>query len=155
MCIVQDDPTDWEIESAKMHQYYSQTFLNISIASSPNLRTPFLTDRDPIWIPFSFTAQTAVATQRFYARRVPRLYYGSRPDEGGDLFTRAWAFQEAALAPRSIHFARDDLIWECRKDYKGQHAAPTGLACHGSINNLTQLSDCTFAHCATHGKPSY
>lgn len=140
LCIIQGDQTDWETESANMHEYYSNAFLNISAASSTDHSTPFLTDREPIWHPFEVNT---ISQQRLYARRIPKATIPY--DKGGKLFTRAWAYQEAALSPRSVHFANDDLVWECRRHVKGQHAEPRGLRMSGAVGNAAKLSRCTHA----------
>ncbi|KAK7422558.1 hypothetical protein QQX98_001581 [Neonectria punicea] len=42
----------------------------------------------------------------------------SGPDQEHDdewpLLTRAWVFQERLLSPRMLHFAKKELVWECR-----------------------------------------
>lgn len=55
------------------------------------------------------------------------------------LATRAWAFQERLLSPRVMHFARDQVFWECCQAWK----AEDGLSGHdhrghgGIVSGLT------------------
>lgn len=34
---------------------------------------------------------------------------------GSPLTRRAWCMQERLLAPRVLHFAKDQILWECQK----------------------------------------
>ncbi|KAK3174698.1 hypothetical protein OEA41_001944 [Lepraria neglecta] len=45
LCIVQDDPLDWEDESAKMALIYADASLTIAASSAPNGETGLLADR--------------------------------------------------------------------------------------------------------------
>jgi hypothetical protein len=40
-----DLDTEWEVEAAKMAQYYSGTRVTIAVDSSPDSTTPFLSQR--------------------------------------------------------------------------------------------------------------
>ena len=40
--------------------------------------------------------------------------------------TRAWVVQERLLAPRTLHFGRDQLFWECRT-FEACESFPGGL----------------------------
>jgi hypothetical protein len=33
---------------------------------------------------------------------------------GAPLVGRSWVYQEIALSPKTVHFHRDELVWECR-----------------------------------------
>lgn len=39
--------------------------------------------------------------------------YVSSTPEFAPLLNRAWVFQESLLAPRTLHFHNEELIWEC------------------------------------------
>ncbi|KAK0636048.1 heterokaryon incompatibility protein-domain-containing protein, partial [Bombardia bombarda] len=54
ICIIQDDTHDWDVEASRMGFVYSQAFLVICGASSPNPSTPFLGPREPDWLPKQF-----------------------------------------------------------------------------------------------------
>ncbi|KAK3351081.1 heterokaryon incompatibility protein-domain-containing protein [Neurospora tetraspora] len=57
LCIIQDNKTDWEVESSRMGMVYSQAFVVICGASSSNPQTPFLGPREPEWLPKRFNLQ--------------------------------------------------------------------------------------------------
>ncbi|PSS18829.1 hypothetical protein M430DRAFT_101556, partial [Amorphotheca resinae ATCC 22711] len=87
LCIIQDDADDWEIESAKMASIYQNAYLTIAATASASSQDSLLNPRLP-------------ATS---LRKSP-------------LLRRAWAFQEMILSPRVLHFAEDQLYWQCRND---------------------------------------
>jgi len=133
LCIVQDSPDDWELESAKMCEYYSNTWINIAAVTSPDHTVSFLKDRDARWspVPFSLTEPSGQAYD-LSARRVPAMH---DPRQRGSLFSRAWAYQESALASRTIHFTDNDMVWECRYGTE-MH---TFLANHGPFGTSSML----------------
>src|SRR4051812_38751569 len=40
--------------------------------------------------------------------------------------TRAWVFQERLLSPRVVHFAKDQIFWECH-ELRASEGFPGGL----------------------------
>ncbi|KAH7316985.1 heterokaryon incompatibility protein-domain-containing protein [Stachybotrys elegans] len=117
LCIIQDSQEDWERESPKMGDYYEQSYLTIATAASPDPTVAFLGQRDEKWRPIKFDLLSRYhGPQAVYAQRLPT----TREDEG-QLFSRAWAWQEAALSSRTIYFAPSDLIWECWSRITPQH----------------------------------
>jgi hypothetical protein len=42
LCIIQDDASDWELESAKMASIYAHSYLNLAAIDSPNSHGGFL-----------------------------------------------------------------------------------------------------------------
>jgi len=112
LCIVQDSRDDWERESVKMCDYYSHSYLNIAAGASANHSVPLLGERDARWSPVAFPLTSRKRrTYNVFARRIPSFYDIT---QNGVLYSRAWAYQESALAPRTIHFTNNDLAWECR-----------------------------------------
>ncbi|RTE75713.1 hypothetical protein BHE90_009844 [Fusarium euwallaceae] len=120
LCIVQDDAQDWEIESAKMAQYYSLAHLTIAAETSSNGTVPFLRERDERWqamafkttdqdgSPFTYVAQEHYRSESY--TEGPKNYYPN----GCDLLpSRAWTVQESMLSNRIIHFTPSDMVWEC------------------------------------------
>ncbi|KAF5543003.1 het-domain-containing protein [Fusarium mexicanum] len=97
-----------------MCDYYENSFLTISTATSPNSTVPFLGPRDKRWYPTKLNLTNGSSSEDIYAQRIP-----SEPEEEGMLFTRAWTWQEAAMSSRTIYFTPSELIWEC-----SEHVAP-------------------------------
>lgn len=119
LCIIQDSQSDWELESLHMCDYYENSFLTISTATSPNSTIPFLGPRDKRWWPAKLNLTNGSSSEDVYAQRIP-----SEPEEEGMLFTRAWTWQEAAMSSRTIYFTPSELIWECLEHVVPQRYIP-------------------------------
>ncbi|KAI1022001.1 hypothetical protein LB504_007548 [Fusarium proliferatum] len=119
LCIIQDSQSDWELESLQMCDYYENSFLTISTATSLNSTIPFLGPRDKRWWPVKVNLTNGSSNEDVYAQRI-----ASEPEEEGLLFTRAWTWQEAAMSSRTIYFTPSELIWECSKHVVPQRYIP-------------------------------
>lgn len=115
LCIVQDSSKDWEIESAKMCQYYGNSILTISASSSPSSDVPIFTERDRRWWSRCFDLDLGDGVKvGLLAREHLQSTVEHCADGGGRLTTRGWVWQENVLASRVIRFGRSGLIWDCR-----------------------------------------
>jgi hypothetical protein len=119
MCIVQDSPTDWHAESSRMGEYYQGSEIMISALSSTSAADHMLHNRDhgPV-------VTIDIEGQRLGVRPLlesaasvtPYLksYWSARQDVlHQPLSKRAWTFQEYTMAPRILHFTREQIIWQC------------------------------------------
>jgi hypothetical protein len=121
LCIVQDDPHDWAVESAKMAEVYSRAALTIAAANSASADEGFLKPRArrrTVTLPFR-GAPGVISGYFTVAEPSPEdaneLRDHFRVDvEGGPLAARGWTLQERLLARRTVFFGRDQLHWECR-----------------------------------------
>ncbi|KAH7402830.1 heterokaryon incompatibility protein-domain-containing protein [Pyrenochaeta sp. MPI-SDFR-AT-0127] len=114
LCIVQDDKEDWERESARMADIYSQSYLALAATRAKHCEQGILGLR---------TNPPGTAILFHDAQGEYELYFQQRPRGLGDsedfinqlepLQRRAWVFQERILAPRTLHFGSDQLYWEC------------------------------------------
>ncbi len=149
LCIVQDDKADWEEESTKMADVYSNSFLNIATTfSDSSLRSCFsnrkiigFDSNDPAdrreleWPvksigiagdPGLFVRASHLTAHQHIADSSEGLRSTAAP-----LLERAWIFQERLLAPRTLHFDSTELIWECN----------TTLACECNMIAETCLTE--------------
>jgi hypothetical protein len=103
LCIVQNDDRDWSTQAQKMAAIYSNSYLTISAASG------LCAD----WGLFSNLSSVSIGT--LSARVVAHLPAASTEDSisAWPLLSRGWAFQERLLAPRVLHFGRDEMVWDC------------------------------------------
>ena len=117
-CILQDNQIEWEAEAAKMADVYGGCVFTLSALSSPDSTTPFLGDRH------SRPVDLGVATisygtweddVKIFIRRIPRCIRAEI--WRCPLSKRAWPLQEKILAPAVLHYARDQLIWECNENH--------------------------------------
>lgn len=108
LCILQGDREEWLSEGKKMAGVFRNAYCTIaasSAAGSPSgfLRRPRTPDN------FIFVPQSS---------RGPVYFCEDVDDFSGDvsqavLNSRAWVFQERALARRTIHFTERQTYWEC------------------------------------------
>jgi Heterokaryon incompatibility protein (HET) len=122
LCIIQDSAEDWAIESAKMAQYYKGGSVMISALASPgaghgilhprpsdtNAVNVSLHNHDLYIRPALEDAWSVIQDETHFHSRV-RQEISIQP-----LNTRAWTLQERLFAPRIIHYAAQQLIWQCK-----------------------------------------
>jgi hypothetical protein len=112
LCIIQDSVEDWQSESAVMGEVYQNAFCTIAATASEDGTGGLFFERDPLWrkpclIPVVFNGLYVnhfyCADQYEWAKKVSRA-----PLNG-----RSWVLQERLLSHRVLHFAADQLYWEC------------------------------------------
>ncbi len=122
LCIVQDDLLDWEAEAAQMANVYANAHVTISADAAPNALAGFLDAPSrtvvktvSVAVPDS-DAVIHFRKRGFLAEELPFHSWGDPDTSDGrsKLSTRAWVFQERILSPRTIHFAENEMAWECR-----------------------------------------
>ncbi|KAK2599937.1 hypothetical protein QQS21_005321 [Conoideocrella luteorostrata] len=108
LCIVQDDESDWELESRRMEAVFDNAYCTIAATSAKDCTVGFLntqpTKQQCIKVPTSSHGQVFICetTDDF-----------DRDVEDGILNKRAWVLQERALSCRTIHFTDSQTYWEC------------------------------------------
>jgi hypothetical protein len=124
LCIIQDDKEDWRRESALMATVYGQSGLNIAATAAPDGQTGCLFPRDPVWGQKRQIKVEVDREIRTYDYADSRLLINSVFN--APLNTRAWVLQERLLAPRTLHFGTNEIIWECSTKYACR-AFPEGI----------------------------
>lgn len=105
LCILQDDPEDWRTEGSKMATIYENSYITIAATNSAGPHDGLCS---PVPEDDLYVVRTPEEHFKLHVRDGDTApYYGSMP-----LAKRAWAFQEHVLAPRVVHFAKDELFWE-------------------------------------------
>ncbi|KAK3906386.1 heterokaryon incompatibility protein-domain-containing protein [Staphylotrichum tortipilum] len=111
LCIIQENAADWAAEAGRMSAVYANSFLNLSATASSSSRDrfPALDERqhEPRFVGTAWPEELGGLYQVF-----DPLFWDDRVTSTR-LASRGWIFQERALAPRVLHFARDQLMWEC------------------------------------------
>lgn len=137
LCILQDSPTDWEIQSSHMGDIFSNSYMTIAAAAAMDGSEGCLNREPPNRQTVSIAGTMA---------RVPgvKLFVGrhTEPEDApgfhGDLprhllsmplCTRGWTMQELMLSPRILYFAGNDVFWECHQ----------GLQCHCPTRHTWEL----------------
>ncbi|KAI1387317.1 heterokaryon incompatibility protein-domain-containing protein [Hypoxylon trugodes] len=118
LCIIQDSGDDWKKEAYLMTDVYGSSELTISAESAYNGSVGCFFEREKTW-----------RCQIVPDPRKPNRLYNCVPDTHFEvqhpLSQRAWVLQEGELSPRSLHFARDQVFWEC-KENRANETFPTG-----------------------------
>lgn len=103
LCILQDSEEDWQAESTLMGYYYRNAHLTISALDAPDGSRGFLhTDRTTLSARIDDTESW----------REAGLSWGDTFRQS-PLSRRGWVLQERLLSRRILHFAKDELLWEC------------------------------------------
>jgi len=114
LCIIQDSPGDWSKECTRMSDIYSGSFINIAANSGTDSHGSLYHERNPLAVT-PFRAKMSFTPNRWNNRTFVFFPHG---DGLGDLYhaplsKRAWVAQERLLSPRTIHFLKHKVKWEC------------------------------------------
>jgi hypothetical protein len=113
LCIIQDDHQDWEQQSAKMATIYQNAYITLAATASDGPEGGcYTTDSSPQlhWneAPLAIVRYQDGTERQLSARRPFDHNIHSLP-----LLSRGWVYQERVLSPRMLHFAGEELVWEC------------------------------------------
>ncbi|KAF7920703.1 hypothetical protein EAE99_007997 [Botrytis elliptica] len=134
LCIIQDNPDDWNKQSVLMADVYANSYLNIAATGSSDSRGGCFRDRS---VKYNSSNSFAItphlvsmedrqqASKKIYVRpsfedvhhrfiAPTREQFNSSDDGTTPLLTRAWGFQERQLAPRTVHFHPSEMLMECK-----------------------------------------
>lgn len=120
LCIMQDrdDSSDWLHEAALMEKVYSNAFLNISATGASDSSKGLFTRRNPRTlrppeIELSLDGLKSSKSKVSTKYRLARTLFWRTELSQAPLMKRGWVLQERLLAPRVLHFAHNQLLWEC------------------------------------------
>ncbi|KAH8598575.1 heterokaryon incompatibility protein-domain-containing protein, partial [Bisporella sp. PMI_857] len=117
LCVIQDDPLDWEKEAQAMGELYRNSYITIAAASSIDSNTgcfpqgkdaPYLSSASQSleWLPGSCSATPQKTVIGSFGQNFDPL-------EDEPLSTRGWTLQERLLPSRIIHYAKDQMYYQC------------------------------------------
>lgn len=138
LCIVQDSLPDWELEAPRMDRVYTNSYVNIAATGS--------VVGDESLFRYSNNSSLSIVPCRISVNRPhvspgpiivhhPRLW--STQVNSEDLSCRGWVLQETLLAPRVLHFAQDEIFWEC-DSLKACQTFPKGIPKDEDSPNLRE-----------------
>jgi Heterokaryon incompatibility protein (HET) len=105
LCILQDSPTDWEIESASMASIYRLSTVTIVATTARNAYEGCAPCRNKLaLVPCAVTGYDGAIHVQNQGRHVP---YDKPIDQ------RGWTFQESQLSPRLLHCDGEQISWQC------------------------------------------
>lgn len=117
LCIIQDSRVDWEEESISMGNIYKNAIFNIAATSAENANAGCCFPRQHIVSRHCVISFDAPLDQDFNTNRfiIMEGYDWIDSIVFSPLNTRAWVVQEQFLSPRILHFAKDQVFWECNE----------------------------------------
>jgi hypothetical protein len=119
LCIIQDDPLDWEKQAHRMADVYQNALVTIAALKA----------NDPVEGLFSsvhwpYQGEILPGFTDVYVRRLPPpimdndyelefRYEGSQEKNIWPLLSRGWVYQELWLSTRVIHYGAHEVSWHC------------------------------------------
>lgn len=118
LCILQDDPTDWQVESSKMADIYQNSYITLAATSASCGAVGCFPKEMTENTHRIFQMETGMGMRHLIGVRHKLSHWDdiistAASQEYYPLLSRGWVFQERLLSPRVLHFARGELIWEC------------------------------------------
>ncbi|KAI1733869.1 HET-domain-containing protein [Xylaria scruposa] len=146
LCIVQDDPKDWAQESAMMYNVYNNSFITIAASRAAHSSEGFLGKRvEKSYVPVPFHCQGIFGEVLAFALPLGHVEKPERSVlmENEPLSCRGWALQERYVSRRILHFASDQIFFECEKYCvaestfkRRKYPNPLGTALSGGFKNM-------------------
>ena len=120
LCIIQegDNLRDWYYEAGLMDKVYMHSYLNIAAADADDGTKGLFRHHPPLPLGCQ---RVAVNTKEFGSGTgctdylMTDLMLWLHNLDKSPLHNRGWVFQERFLAPRNLHFFRDQLFFECNE----------------------------------------
>lgn len=114
LCIIQDSELDWLKEAARMSSVYKGSYINIAASGSKDAHGGLPVNSNG-WL-CGFRAEVSPSCSNANTKNLLQFempFFDHLAMWQSHLSTRAWAFQEKILSPRSIHFCKSGIFWEC------------------------------------------
>ena len=133
LCIIQDDLQDLAHEITIIDRIYQGSYCNIAATQASDSEGSCFAQRDlmdvrPCKIRSTWNSEPAKTLYCW----APSFW--DQSIEESKLISRGWVLQERVLATRVIHFAHDQMFWECL-EHRACETFPGGLP-----NQTTKLS---------------
>ena len=113
LCIIQDDPADWQQEAAQMASIYQNAHLTLAAASARNSHEGCRLEPLEPTFPVIFTSSPGTPKKAFIRYPYPRPSFATDRIEEFPLSGRGWILQEMILSRRIVYFAEDQMYWQC------------------------------------------
>ncbi|ETS73429.1 hypothetical protein PFICI_15034 [Pestalotiopsis fici W106-1] len=116
LCIIQHNAEDWEEEAPMMRDIYRNSFCNIAASDSADGYGGLFRSRNGTSVAAPVYSGQVGTSIPLLAGRTWRIVSGSmwrRELLEQPLYKRGWVFQERMLAPRILHFCKEQVFWDC------------------------------------------
>lgn len=130
-----DAREDWLRESAKMYEIYNKAYCNLSATASASSAEGLFRKREPhtLW---EDEVNLNLEEVQPYPKQdsqssiqrcvIQDLSFWKTTVNDAPVNRRGWVLQERMMAPRVIHFCRDQIAWECNH-LEAAESAPDGI----------------------------
>lgn len=112
LCIIQEDSEDFTREVANMGAIYTGSLFTVAAADSTDAESGCFRKRFPL------RREECVLIESEHTRWIFQNPYQLSHDHdlGKTLLSRrGWVLQEQMMSPRTIHFTKEEIVWECRE----------------------------------------
>lgn len=118
LCIIQDSDngSDWLAEAPKMQDIYRHSSCNIAASDSNDAYGGMFRSRNSHQLAAARYTGVPGRSCVLLGATTWRVVTGSLWQDGlleGPLYARGWVFQERMLAPRILHYSREQIYWDC------------------------------------------
>jgi len=115
LCIMHDSEKAVLDQVANMHRIYSEATLNLSATGATDDSAGLFYNRNvlalqPVTVEVADSLGIASGTYKILRNTVWEDLIDTSP-----IAQRAWIFQERCLSKRTLHFTRNELLWECQQ----------------------------------------
>jgi hypothetical protein len=124
LCIVQDDPEDWFREAHLMGSVFENAFCTIAATGAKDGSIGLFTDNGRKRIRLPCEPGRPELGHMYFGRRIPNR---TESVDSAPLQRRGWVLQERILSRRVIHFAEDQVYWECDEAFRYEDEPPNML----------------------------
>ncbi|PMD40654.1 HET-domain-containing protein, partial [Hyaloscypha variabilis F] len=125
LCIMQDSRDDWDYESGRMQEYYTNATLTIALDDTEGDHQGFLnrlrlSDKTATAIPFNISEPDNGGELPSNPHNNESVYLSHNRSRvvpsatGGYLARRGWTLQEDILSVRTVHYEDGRLHWGCQ-----------------------------------------
>ncbi|KAK4225316.1 HET domain-containing protein [Podospora fimiseda] len=128
LCIIQDDPLDWETEAAKMFSVYRDAVLTVVAGKGGSCHSGFLERNEKsvgsmARIPFESSSNTRVKGGYLLSDLIDKkVWDADEPSHmrGAIWASRGWTLQEDVMSRRVVYLTGETGWWRCQRERKGE-----------------------------------
>ncbi|KAK2755793.1 het domain-containing protein [Colletotrichum kahawae] len=114
LCIIQDDPLDWQKEAAQMANIYQHAYVTLAASkATDSSRGLYTSSSDPKYQAQQLSLVNDVDDTDFPLQVCSDLIHIDGFFDFFPISRRAWVYQERLLSARVVHFAGAEVNWEC------------------------------------------
>ena len=124
LCIMQDSAEDWAAEAERMKDVYGGATITIAAMNSTSADYGIFKSRSisPAACILKWRSSDPIESHNVFLRSSSEFWDATMKNE--PLNTRGWTLQESLLAPRTLSYGTQQMIWECLERKVGESGRP-------------------------------